>query len=72
MEANERFVIYDDDSLLPINVGAPSFAIKNNCKQLMVINIVRVAMAVYCAMQHATLHSTAQHPCALQYNTTQV
>ena len=33
---------------------------------------VRVAMAVFCAAQHATPHSTAQHPCALQYNALQV
>ena len=33
---------------------------------------VRVAMVVCCAAQHATLHSTAQHPCALQLNATQV
>ena len=33
---------------------------------------VRVAMAVCCAGQHATPHSTAQHPCALQHNTSQV
>ena len=31
-----------------------------------------VAMAVCCIVQHATLHSTAQHPCALQHNATQV
>ena len=29
-------------------------------------------MAVCCAVQHATLHSTAQHPCALQHNASQV
>ena len=33
---------------------------------------VRVAMAVCCAAQHATPYSTAQHPCALQHNATQV
>ena len=33
---------------------------------------VRVAMAVCCAMQHATPHSTAQYPCALQHNASQV
>ena len=27
-------------------------------------------MAVWYAAQHATLHSTAQHTCVLQYNTT--
>ena len=35
-------------------------------------NAVRVAMAVCCAVQHATPHSTAQHPCTLQHNATQV
>ena len=29
-------------------------------------------MAVCYAAHHATLHSTAQHPCALQYNATQI
>ena len=33
---------------------------------------VRVAMAVFCVAQHATPHSTAQHPCALQHNASQV
>ena len=40
MEVNERFVISEDYSLLPINVGAPSFATSSNCKQLMVMNTV--------------------------------
>ena len=40
MEVNERFVISDDHSSLPINVGVPSFATSCNCKQLIVINIV--------------------------------
>ena len=31
---------------------------------------VRVAMAVQYVAQHATLRSTAQHTCVLQYNTT--
>ena len=31
---------------------------------------LRAALAVCCAVQHAILHSTAQHPCALQYNAT--
>ena len=31
---------------------------------------VRVALAVQCLAQHAILHSTAQHPCALQHNAT--
>ena len=39
-EVNERFVISEDYSSLPINVGAPSFAISNNCKQLTVINTI--------------------------------
>ena len=29
---------------------------------------VRVAIAVFCAAQHATPHSTAHHLCALQHN----
>ena len=33
---------------------------------------VRVSMVVCCAVQHATPHSTAKHPCALQYNASQV
>ena len=40
MEVNERFVICENYSSLPINVGVPSFAISNNCKQLIVINTV--------------------------------
>ena len=31
---------------------------------------VRVVVAMQCLAQHATLHSTAQHPCALQHNAT--
>ena len=31
---------------------------------------VRVAMAVWCVAQHATLHSTAQYTCVLQHNAT--
>ena len=38
MEVNERFILSDEYSLLPINVGAPSFIISNNCKQLIAIN----------------------------------
>ena len=33
---------------------------------------VGVAMAMCCAAQHAMLHSTVQHPCALQHNASQV
>ena len=33
---------------------------------------IRVAMAMCGAAQHATPQSTAQHPCALQHNATQV
>ena len=40
MEGNERFVIHDDYSILPFNVGAPGFAISNDFKQLIVINTV--------------------------------
>ena len=40
MEVNERFVILDDYSSLPINVGLLSFAISNNCKQLIVMNTI--------------------------------
>ena len=42
------------------------------CATSLVRGSVRVSMAVCCAAQHATLHSTAQHPCALQHNATQV
>ena len=44
----------------------------NWCVTSLVWGSVRVAMAVCCAVQHATPHSTAQHPCALQHNATQV
>ena len=40
------------------------------CATSLVRGSVRVAMAVCCAVQHATPHSTAQHPCALQHNAT--
>ena len=40
MEVNERFVINEDYSLLPINSGAQSFTISNNCKQFIVMNTV--------------------------------
>ena len=40
MEVNERFVICENYSSLPINVGAPSFAINNNCKQITIMNAV--------------------------------
>ena len=40
MEVNERFAISEDYSVLPINVEAPSFAISNNCKQLMVMKTI--------------------------------
>ena len=40
MEVNKRFVISEDYSLLPINVGAPRFATSKDGKQLMVINTV--------------------------------
>ena len=33
---------------------------------------VRVAMAMCCAEQHAIPQSTAQHPCALEHNASQV
>ena len=42
------------------------------CATSLVRGSVRVAMAVCCAEQHATPHSTAQHPCALQHNASQV
>ena len=32
--------------------------------------VVRVALAMQRLAQHAILHSTAQHPCALQHNAT--
>ena len=38
MELNERFVISDDNSSLPINVGAPIFATNDDSKQLKVMN----------------------------------
>ena len=34
MELNERFVISEDYSSLPINIGVLSFATSNNCEQL--------------------------------------
>ena len=34
--------------------------------------VIRVAMDVCCAAQHATPLSTAQHPYVLQYNASQV
>ena len=37
---NEKFVICDNYSSLLINVGALSFAISNNFKQLVVMNTV--------------------------------
>ena len=37
---NERVVISDDYTLLPINIRAPSFAISNNCKQCMVMSTI--------------------------------
>ena len=40
MEVNEKFVISDDYRFLPINVGAPSFAISDNCKQIIAINTI--------------------------------
>ena len=40
MKVNERFVITKDYSLLPINIGVPSFATSKDCKQLMVMNTV--------------------------------
>ena len=40
MEVNERFVVSDDYSLLPINVGVPSFATSDDCKQFMVMNTI--------------------------------
>ena len=42
------------------------------CATSLVQGVVRVAMAVCCAAQHATPHSTAQHPCALQQSASQV
>ena len=40
IEVNERFIISDDYSLLPINVGAPNFATSNNCKQLTIMKTI--------------------------------
>ena len=40
MEVNERFAISEDYTSLPINVGAPSFATGNDCKQLIIMNTV--------------------------------
>ena len=48
MGINERFMISEDYSLLPINVVAPSFATSNNCKQLMVKNTVVSLTASKC------------------------
>ena len=49
----------------------PFFLLLSMIKNLFIV-IVRVAMIVCCAAQHAPQHSTVQHPCPLQYNTTQV
>ena len=40
MEVNKRFGISEDYSALTINIGAPSFAVRNNCKKLMFMNTV--------------------------------
>ena len=40
VEVNARIVIHDNYSPLPINVGAPSFATSNDCKQLMLMSTV--------------------------------
>ena len=40
------------------------------CATSLVRGSVRVAVVVQRLVQHATLHSTAQHPCALQHNDT--
>ena len=40
MELNERFIISEDYSFLPINVGALSSAISSNCKKLIIMNAV--------------------------------
>ena len=37
---NRRFVIHDDNGSLPTNGEAPSFAIRNNRKQLIVMNTI--------------------------------
>ena len=37
---NERLKISDNYTMLPINVGAPSFATSDNFKQLMVMKTV--------------------------------
>ena len=34
---NDRFVIHDSYSSLPMNARVPSFAVNNVCKQLMVM-----------------------------------
>ena len=40
VNVKERFMISDDYSSLPINVGIISFAKSNNCKKLMVMNTI--------------------------------
>ena len=46
----------------------------SSCQQVLLDEVhnahVRVEMAVQRLAQHATLHSTSQHPCALQHNAT--
>ena len=44
VEVNERFVINDDYSYLPINVDVPSLAISENCKELIFIDTVLFLM----------------------------
>ena len=44
----------------------------NWCVSSLVWGSIRVAVAVYHIAQHATLHSIAQHLCALQHNATKV
>ena len=39
-EVNERFFIYDNNSSLPINVGAASFSKSSNCKQVTFTNTI--------------------------------
>ena len=40
------------------------------CVTSLVRGSVRVTLAVHCLAQHAKLHSTVQHPWALQHNAT--
>ena len=51
-------------------VGVFGCCCVNWCATSLVRGSVRVALAVQRLAQHATLLSTAQHPCALQHNAT--